>query len=457
MNTIVFNMDYWFIRDVVLKLDNENIINIKGWFINARTFREKVSLKKAVFWPSIVYGEAIYEYLYDIPDNLYSTLYNRFSIYLDQLVRESYFENRTVPENIGVINIFIHYFYDLLFGEKVDLIIFADVPHGAFALILYDIAKELGIHTLILLPFYIRDKFIFCWDLEDIGLYKKNQFITNINDRKQTDIFGHYEKDVFWEPKKKKPIADIFERFKDSIREAKFKYDDNYDYITRHIVRSIVRKYRNYIYNKHNKKIFHNKINNQDKFVYFPLHLQPEATTSTLGKEYHDQILAIERTLKIIPDDWYVYVKEYPLQTYAWRDKYFYARLRSLKRVKCVEGSTNTYELIKKSQFVSTITGTAGFEAISGGKPALVFGLAWYRSLPGVTIYAPETTLNDVMKPFTTDDVEEAFKTVEQYFVDGIVHEEIFEYANNLDVYANQRKVFNFLKSAVASCKPLSN
>ena len=27
MNTIVFNMDYWFIRDVVLKLDNENIIN----------------------------------------------------------------------------------------------------------------------------------------------------------------------------------------------------------------------------------------------------------------------------------------------------------------------------------------------------------------------------------------------------------------------------------------------
>lgn len=453
MNTVVLNMDYRFIRDVIIKLDKEKIIDIKGWFINEGTFQEKVSLKRAIFWKSLIYGDAIYQYQYDVPDFLYDSLYKKFNIYLDQLVRESYFENRSVPENVGVINLFIHHFYDLLFGEKVDLVIFADVPHGAFAMILYDIAKGLGIKTLILLPFYIRDKFIFCWDLDDIGLFKMNRPINDINVDKQTNIFGHYEKDVFWEPEKEKSLKDIIKRFKNSINEMKFKYDDKYDCFSRHFIRFIERKYRRYVFKKNNAELFCHKINNQEKFVYFPLHLQPEMTTSTLGKEYCDQILAIERTLRIIPENWFVYVKEYPLQTYAWRDKYFYSRLRSLKRVKCVEGSTNTYDLMNKSQFVSTITGTAGFEAISGGKPALVFGLAWYRSLPGVTIYSDKTKLSEVMKPFTTDDVQEAFKNVEQYFVDGVVHYEIFEYKEKFDIQGNQKRVFDFLKSAIFSCK----
>lgn len=111
------------------------------------------------------------------------------------------------------------------------------------------------------------------------------------------------------------------------------KYDNVYDYVSRHIIRTAQRSYRKYLYDYYSRKLFVNEIKENEKYVYFPLHLQPEMTTSTLGKEYNDQILAIERVARIIPEDWYIYVKENPLQTNAYRDKYFYKRLQGIKKL----------------------------------------------------------------------------------------------------------------------------
>ena len=52
---------------------------------------------------------------------------------------------------------------------------------------------------------------------------------------------------------------------------------------------------------------------------------------------------------------------------------------------------------MKDCEFVATITGTAGFEAISGGKRALVFGLAWYRFFEGVSIYEEGIKFEEIM------------------------------------------------------------
>jgi hypothetical protein len=133
------------------------------------------------------------------------------------------------------------------------------------------------------------------------------------------------------------------------------------------------------------------------KYVYFPLHLQPELTTSALGGIYVDQLLALERLSEILPLDWLVYVKENPKQTEMQRDAGFFQRMARLKNVILVPMESDSLALIRASQFVATITGTAGWEAISLGKKALIFGACWYQHLPGVFRYTPSLTLNEIM------------------------------------------------------------
>jgi hypothetical protein len=86
-------------------------------------------------------------------------------------------------------------------------------------------------------------------------------------------------------------------------------------------------------------------------FVYYPLHYQPESTTSPLGGVYHQQILLIETLAAAIPDGWEVYVKEHPLQwMYRMRERYssvrypgYYERIARIKNVRLVPFETNTF------------------------------------------------------------------------------------------------------------------
>ena len=454
-NTVVVGLDFPFIREVVEKLDNEKTINISGWFISEKTFKEKVELKNQIHWRLFIQGDINFEYNNIIPEKIHSYLRSRYSIYIDQLVRESYFENRTVPENLSAINILVHRIYDLFVEQKVELIIFADAPHGAYANILYDIAKQMGVRTLIMFPCYMRDRFLYCWDLEDVGFYKKNNDIPSLNTSSSADeLIGSFEKNVFWAPEEERTIFNALNKFistkKESINDYNLKYDGFSDYVCRHIIRLFDRINKKHTFKEENNRLFSEKIKPGEKYVYFPMHLQPEMTTATLGKEYNDQILAMERVRNLIPDDWYIYIKENPLQTYAWRDKYFYTRLKALKNLRYLKGNTDTYELIRNCQFVATITGTAGFEAISGGKPALVFGLAWYRCLPGVTIYNEDIRLDDILKEFSEQSLKIEFEKLEKNFIKGVIADEVFQF-EKFNIEENKKVIYLFLQNIITS------
>jgi len=138
---------------------------------------------------------------------------------------------------------------------------------------------------------------------------------------------------------------------------------------------------------KNSKKIPKKNINLNLNYIYFPLHLQPELTTSAIGNKYADQILALEQLTSFLPNDYFIYVKENPKQTYKERNSTFYKRLSLLDNVILVSPVLNTYDLIKNSKFVATITGTVGYEALSGGKAVLAFGSPWYKNLHGVFVF----------------------------------------------------------------------
>ena len=55
-----------------------------------------------------------------------------------------------------------------------------------------------------------------------------------------------------------------------------------------------------------------------------------------------------------------------------------------MNNVFVVPAETGTFDLIKNSQTVAAVTGTATWEAVLRGKPSLVFGYTWYEYCDGV-------------------------------------------------------------------------
>lgn len=129
-------------------------------------------------------------------------------------------------------------------------------------------------------------------------------------------------------------------------------------------------------------------------FIYFPLHLQPEMTTDTWGLDYGDQLLAIEELAATMPPGFGLYLKENPIQTRYMREESFFRRLRAIPGVRYVSPNLPTFDLIRRSACVATITGTVGWEAALMGKGVVHFGVTWYSSLPGVWAWTGRPSLD---------------------------------------------------------------
>ena len=96
----------------------------------------------------------------------------------------------------------------------------------------------------------------------------------------------------------------------------------------------------------------------EKKFIYFPLHYQPELSTSPLAEDFVNQELIVAMISKM-PSDCYLYVKEHPRISYN-RSKDFYDKLLSYRNVKLLKEEINSYSLIDNSLAVATATGSVG-------------------------------------------------------------------------------------------------
>lgn len=126
-------------------------------------------------------------------------------------------------------------------------------------------------------------------------------------------------------------------------------------------------------------------------FVYFPLHFQPERSTSPMADHYTDQILIAKTVAATLPEGWSLLIKEYPLQwdPYSYRAhlaRYegYYRELAAIPGVTLVPMTESPFKLMESAQAVVTATGTSGIEALTIGKPVLIFGYPWYMYCDGV-------------------------------------------------------------------------
>jgi capsule polysaccharide export protein KpsC/LpsZ len=112
----------------------------------------------------------------------------------------------------------------------------------------------------------------------------------------------------------------------------------------------------------------------------------------------------IETLAAALPKDWVIYVKEHPTQWlirgpvyFGYRYRGYYEKISKLSNVFLVPINTDSFTLIDKSQALATVTGSAGWEAVLRGKPALVFGYPWYRDCQGVFMVNNTETVRSVL------------------------------------------------------------
>jgi len=130
------------------------------------------------------------------------------------------------------------------------------------------------------------------------------------------------------------------------------------------------------------------------KFIYFPLHYQPEATTYPFGGMFADQIRALRLLSVSIPENYFIYVKEHPdtfnTSDAAWsrgdrgRDLNYYKDIQEISNVRCLDISFNSLDLINKCSHVATIAGAVGIESLFKNKKIIVFGYPWYCDFPNI-------------------------------------------------------------------------
>lgn len=114
-------------------------------------------------------------------------------------------------------------------------------------------------------------------------------------------------------------------------------------------------------------------------YVYFPLHVQPEASTMTNAPWYLDQLFVVESLSKALPVSYRLILKEHPSML-GRRKGDFYDRLRSLPNVLLVHPVTDGSQLLKNTSLVFTISGTAGLEGLLLGKPVIALGATYWAN-----------------------------------------------------------------------------
>ncbi len=120
-----------------------------------------------------------------------------------------------------------------------------------------------------------------------------------------------------------------------------------------------------------------------EKYVVYPLHFQPEASTLVQAPMYLEQTHLILDIARSLPIGYRLYVKEH-ISNRGRRPQAFYDTIRAIPSVRLLGPDVDTWSLIREASAIAVITGTMGWEGLLFGKPVISFGSVWFNALPHV-------------------------------------------------------------------------
>jgi len=307
----------------------------------------------------------------------------------------TYFHKFSREEILSIVEKSLDFIIKNLEDSKPRLILMQHPGENISNLLLYRIAKSLGIKVLFPNPIYINNRIVISDNIEN------NEILDGYN-RLMVD-FKNEEK-IFDEKYIKNENLSETVNIQSSYNYGTSNFSQKFNHYLKRISNDPEQIYKNYGKTKlnmltyrflnnfkvKNRKKFLDKntikIIEDEKFFYFPLQSEPESKILTTSPFYSNQIELIENIAKSIPIDFVLYVKEHPIQKVKlWRAIEDYKKIISIPNVKFVHPYVNSQELISKSRGIISISGATGFEALFYKKPVIIFADEYYEGLSSVT------------------------------------------------------------------------
>lgn len=411
-------------HELARRLKDEHGIDEACAFVQTRSSYEFLSSQKDVAYSALLLDEDVQrrykeealdlEYLrsleqeYGLP-NLWPYINTDRIIRFSQLVREYPYDKPRYSheEMLRMVQVYARSIIAFLDAEKPDVLFSA--PIGAMSTtLLYHIAKKRGIRTLTMSFTGIRNR------IAVSEMYDRLTFIEKVvrqDKPKPLERIPHYaEARTYIDEFRAKPRVyseihdekrrkftrkqhfdflhplNIFRMFrflgvlwKEWFLNSRYRDDYSYVHPSSYVIDGIRRKMRNLI----GLYDLYDPFDLSVPYAFFPLHLEPELSLLWLARFDTDQIAVVRRIAQALPVGMKLLVKEHP-QMVALRPRRFYRELKKIPNVVLVRPEISSFSLIARAALVTTITGTAGWEATLFGKPVITFGNIFYNALPSV-------------------------------------------------------------------------
>ena len=310
------------------------------------------------------------------------------------LQERNFFHNFSSDEILSIIESLSKFYIEFLSRVKPDFIIMQKTGENLANFLLYNISKAMGIKTFMLVETRLLNSFVFSDDLlfsklkDEFLKIKENppddipKYDLDYLHKKQTNVvksfgsvkFGYatnnqklkrYSKRTFVDPE---PI--FYNRGKTKWKMLSWRWKSFFE----------IRKRKNFIDSNAHRTI------PAQKFVYFPLPVQPEAWSNAWAPFHTNLVSIIENLAKSVPSEYLLLVKEHPGQKgKLWRELDFYKKILALPNVRLIHPEMDNYELISKCDLVSLINSSGGLEALFYKKPVIVFSDVYYDVVKMVT------------------------------------------------------------------------
>lgn len=374
----------------------------------------------------------------------------------------------TYEERINLYHKQLKFWYNYLVKEKIDVCVFAVLPHVVFDFTIYSLCKHLGIKTFMLyrLP-VLPQKNVSIYFLKDINEHipglraSYERHLKSSNQLSLTPRMSAYLD--LKEGNENKTFTGIVSSNKNLSKYFQISKYLNYIKYKASLLGVWIKLwgapidiFYRLIYNLSmvgmDKPTYIDDPDLTCKFIFVSLHYQPECTTCPMGGVFVHQDLMINILMKTVPSDVKLYIKPHPRDGMSNK---LYKRLQVDSRTVFINPELNSFKLITNSLAVATITGTTGWEGFLNNKPILMFGSYFYQDAPGVykvkSFSDAKNALVTILykKEFTSDQMVIAFlKAVEENSFPGWVDSRYSTFSG-LTIQENCTNIANALSAAI--------